>query len=387
VKLVLSFVALLLLLDWVALSVSAAGTPPPPVREKWALIVGVGQFQDAAIKPLAYSSKSARELANVFEDERYGHFTPGHIRLLVNNVATRYGIEHSATENWLFRKALPNDLIFVYIATRMVKTGSPATYYLCAADSIASDIEATGISLEEFLKNLQERTQSKRIVCILDTVPEAGALQEIVSHTGVSILCTKELPDVAESALVQHLCEGIRSSQGNLTLHAIAQHVNQMCLAADNDLLAAIPLGVTIRSNSPLEGLQFGHPVGSLALDRPDLDQMINTHNTENDEGGGGSTFSQTDFSDYLNRIKKSIQMKWQPPPGFEDHSVATMFTIAKDGTIADASVVNSSGNDAVDSSALAALKAASPLEPLPPGSPASVQIKYKFSWHVKSGK
>jgi TonB family protein len=428
-KSLLSLLAFVVLLTSPTNVSAAAGSASPPVREKWALIIGIGQFEDSAIKPLPYGVKSARELTSIFNDPAAGHFTPGHIHLLVNDVATRYGIEHGSTDGWLFRKALPNDLIVVYIATRMVETSNHSRY-LCAADSIASDIENTGVSLEPFLKNLRERTQSHRIVCILDTtlqtktgastnldfsrVADSESLSQLAERTGVSLFCASEsdsgaqstiAASVTDSPLIHFLCESIQSTQGSATLHSSSLYVNKnleeeskkggkalprtaMYLAPDNDLLAAIPLGLSIKNTSALEQLHFGHPVDSLALDRPDLDRMLNSHKPGNtQEIDIGQSFSQIDFDAYLNRMKQSIQTKWQPPTGFEDRSVATMFTIAKDGTIADASVVASSGNDDVDSSALAALKAASPLEPLPPGSGQSLRIKYKFNWHIRPSK
>jgi len=63
---------------------------------------------------------------------------------------------------------------------------------------------------------------------------------------------------------------------------------------------------------------------------------------------------------------------------------VSVTFTIANDGTIVDPTIVESSGREDVDGSALEALRAASPLDHLPPGAPASVQVRYVFDWRVK---
>jgi TonB family protein len=55
-----------------------------------------------------------------------------------------------------------------------------------------------------------------------------------------------------------------------------------------------------------------------------------------------------------------------------------------KDGRIVDSHIVEGTGMADIDQTALDALKASSPLDPLPKGSPASVDIKYKFDWQVK---
>jgi TonB family protein len=92
---------------------------------------------------------------------------------------------------------------------------------------------------------------------------------------------------------------------------------------------------------------------------------------------------SQSDLYQYVEKVKKDIKAKWQPVKGFADRHVAVIFTVRESGAIEDAKVVESSGSQEADMSALSALKAASPLPPLPKGAPESIQIRYVFSWQV----
>jgi len=92
---------------------------------------------------------------------------------------------------------------------------------------------------------------------------------------------------------------------------------------------------------------------------------------------------SESELIAYVDKVKKDISTKWQPPKGFEDRNVTIVFTVKQKGAIEDPKVVESSGSQAVDQTALAALKASSPLAPLPKGAPESIQIRYVFSWHV----
>lgn len=92
---------------------------------------------------------------------------------------------------------------------------------------------------------------------------------------------------------------------------------------------------------------------------------------------------SESELIAYVDKIKKDISTKWQPPKGFEDRSVTVVFTVRQKGTIEEPKVVESSGSQAVDQTALAALTASSPLAPLPKGAPESIQIRYVFSWHI----
>ena len=93
---------------------------------------------------------------------------------------------------------------------------------------------------------------------------------------------------------------------------------------------------------------------------------------------------SEAELIDYVGKIKKDIGAKWQPVKGFEDRHVVVIFSVNQNGIIEESKVTESSGSQAVDQSALAALKLASPLTPLPKGAPPSIQIRYVFSWHVK---
>lgn len=68
-----------------------------------------------------------------------------------------------------------------------------------------------------------------------------------------------------------------------------------------------------------------------------------------------------------------------------ENRKIAVVFTIKRDGSIAEPQIVESSGEAAADQAAMAALTAASPLEPLPLGAPKSVQIRYQFVWRVSN--
>jgi TonB family protein len=94
-------------------------------------------------------------------------------------------------------------------------------------------------------------------------------------------------------------------------------------------------------------------------------------------------TCSEAELLDYVEKAKKYIGSKWQPVKGFEDRNIVVVFTVNKNGKIEDEKIVEESGSQVADQSALIALKAASPLPALPKGAPESIQIRYVFSWHV----
>ncbi len=96
---------------------SAAG----PVQQKWALVIGIGQFQDPAIPTLHYTTADAKAFALELADPAIGRFPPDHVGVLLDDQATTKNIKEKL--NWIARNAQPNDLVVIYVATH----GSPRT--------------------------------------------------------------------------------------------------------------------------------------------------------------------------------------------------------------------------------------------------------------------
>ena len=126
-----------------------------------------------------------------------------------------------------------------------------------------------------------------------------------------------------------------------------------------------------------LLSLAYGNNLPVISADSP---KIINgqTSDNNNDE-----QCSETDLYQYVEKIKKDIKAKWQPVKGFTDRHVTVVFTVRQNGLIEDTKIIESSGSQEVDQSALTALKAASPLSSLPKGAPEFIQIRYVFAWQV----
>lgn len=86
-------------------------------------------------------------------------------------------------------------------------------------------------------------------------------------------------------------------------------------------------------------------------------------------------------FQPYMDVMHEKITKKWTPPQTDKDAEVMVEYTIMKNGTVKDPKIVKSSGNDAVDKSAIDALHNASPLPPLPLSyEQDSVNVKFNFA-------
>lgn len=410
-----------------------------PIRDKWAVLVSIGRYQDQSIKPLQYAQRNLVSLAKALRSPSAGRFLPAHVVSLSDAYATRTAVEEAITGDWLAKKALPNDLIVLYLCGRVFPKADRSDVILCACDTSAASAESSGVPLKQALNELKHKTQARAIVCLLDLSPMSKngegddvslglnavdssstesypSLNQWANEAKIAILSANEIgkpsyenPLSANSYFAHYLADGLASGLGTITLQAVAQYVGQnvesdvrkqiaktqmplLAVPDDSPGLKELVLGVPIKSkNYTACNLSIGHPVGELALQRPDLlvandkltaARLNSSEDVEEEDNDQGST-SGVNFGPYMAKIKRDIQAKWIPQKGFEDRRVVVVFSITRDGSIKDAEVVGTSGVDSVDKTALEALHLASPLPPLPKGAPKSVKIRYQFDWRV----
>ena len=92
--------------------------PPGPIRNRYALVVGVGQFLHG-IQPLEFAARDAMNFYQFLTDPRRGQFPPGNVTFLTDGNATRSNVG-TALER-LQRVAGEDDLVVVYMSSH----GSP----------------------------------------------------------------------------------------------------------------------------------------------------------------------------------------------------------------------------------------------------------------------
>lgn len=102
--------------------------------------------------------------------------------------------------------------------------------------------------------------------------------------------------------------------------------------------------------------------------------------------GAGGGNFGSR-FPWYVEAVQRRISSNWlestvDPSVRFAPRVVAT-FEILRDGSITNIQLLRSSGNPSVDTSAIRALRDASPVQPLPPEYAGNyVSVEFWFDFH-----
>jgi hypothetical protein len=159
-----------------ACDAAATGGPPPQaplpgyVRDKFALVIGIGKFRDPSIPTLQFAAKDARDLAAVLTDSRYGRFDPSHVVLLTDEKATRANILNALQD--LFVKAREEDLVFLYVSShgspRQDDLGLQGVGHIVTYDTAVKSLWLGALEYEDFSRKVS-LIKARRKVAVLDT--------------------------------------------------------------------------------------------------------------------------------------------------------------------------------------------------------------------------
>lgn len=155
-------------------SVSSQSDFNRPIKDKWAVVIGIGNFQDQTIPKLAYPAKDARDFRNFLVQQ--AGFQSDHVRLLLDKTATKERILTEIGEI-MPRLVGPDDLIVLYFSSH----GSPADRdiarknFLIAYDSKKSNLYPTSIGMQDLLSELTDRVGADRVLIVLDACHSGAA--------------------------------------------------------------------------------------------------------------------------------------------------------------------------------------------------------------------
>jgi hypothetical protein len=145
-----------------------------PIKDKWALVIGISEFADPAFN-LKYAAKDATDFRDFLIKKC--NFAADHVRLVINENATRNKILDMLGDSWLPRVALPDDLVVIFISSH----GSPSEMdvvgvnYVVAHDTNPNKLFTTGLPIKTLADTIRERVHSNRVLVILDACHSGGA--------------------------------------------------------------------------------------------------------------------------------------------------------------------------------------------------------------------
>jgi len=193
--------------------------PSKPVERKssggpqrWAVVVGVSQYQNPGIPSLTYADKDAESFANFLRTPQGGGYDNEHMRLLLNDQAT-FGNIRDALMDFL-GNAIDIDLVMIYFAGHGAPDPArPQNLYLLAHDTDPNKLSTTAFPMWQMQDVLSRYISSKRIVVFSDACHSGGISADFATR-GVG---------VAEENLVnQYLADLSRSKEGTVVFTASA---------------------------------------------------------------------------------------------------------------------------------------------------------------------
>ncbi len=189
------------------------------VRDKFALIVGVGKFQQASIPTLKYSAKDADDFASLLINPQVGRFPPGNVTVLTNERATTKAIRSALAE--IAKRALKDDLVVLYFSTHgsspSMDRSKIGSGYLVTHDTEVNDLYATAYGMDELANFMRQKLSAERIVTFLDTC-YSGDTTRILQQANSKGLEVDSLSDQSIGQIAQGKGNVVITSSNNRQL-------------------------------------------------------------------------------------------------------------------------------------------------------------------------
>lgn len=246
---------------------TAAVSPAPPSlaarpRNLWAVVVGVGRYDDSTIPRLRYTVPDAeaiyQTLVNVAGLKRE------HVMLLTDKTERKPTLRNIrwALGTFLSRSASKDDTVLIFFAGHGAPEIDPRgierdgfAKYLIPSDAEADDLYSSALPMDE-LETIFSRIEAERIVAFLDTCYSGAAggrtfgsrktragqvddefIERLARSKGRAIITASrstevslELPELGHGVFTHYLIEGLRGAgdgnkDGIVTLQELYEYV------------------------------------------------------------------------------------------------------------------------------------------------------------------
>lgn len=212
-----------------------------PIADKWAIVMGVGKFKDPTIPSLRYAAKDAQDFAEFLIKKQ--NFAPDHVRVLLNEKATKSEFLDEIGDKFLPRVVHRDDLVVLFFSSH----GSPAdrdiggSNFVVAYDTKKDSLYSTGIEMQELTRILRERTpkanadkEGARVCIFMDACHSGGGADGAKDAESTNIDASKI--DVGRGQLViSSSSANERSWESKRYKNGVFTHMLMDALAKDNN--------------------------------------------------------------------------------------------------------------------------------------------------------
>lgn len=246
----------------VPVAATPAAPPEPKISNRWAVVVGVGEYENRAIPRLRFAAKDA-EAMHQFLTTR-GGYPKDNVLLLTDTTAQKPTLLNikRALGDFLARRAGRDDMVLIYFAghgaPEVDAAGNEAdglSKYLIPRDGDPESLYTTALPMDE-IQRIFARVSAERIVMLLDTCYSGTAggrtfsrastrasglndqfLERLTRSRGRVIMTASgpnevalELPNLGHGIFTYYVLEGLkgkadRNNDGMVTVSELYEYV------------------------------------------------------------------------------------------------------------------------------------------------------------------
>jgi hypothetical protein len=157
----------------------------PRIDERWAVIVGIGEYASEGIPDLEFAPSDARAVHDFLTSSAAGPFEEDHVLLLEDEEATGAAMREALFV--FLQQADWNDLVVIYFAGHGAPDPTrPDNLYLLPHDSDLDALAATGFPMWDVKTALRRQISAERVIVIADACHSAGALEGLASQNPIA---------------------------------------------------------------------------------------------------------------------------------------------------------------------------------------------------------
>jgi len=153
--------------------------PTLPVKNKYALVVGIGKFKNEKINQLKYTAKDAEDFYDFITDPQRGAFPKKNVTLLTDEKATLDNIKEAL--DIIKKEAKRDDLVCLYMSSHGTPPNHFGGVFFVTYDSVVEPREKiwqTSIS-SKILEDFIQKIAASRLIIIMDACYSNGAYKDI----------------------------------------------------------------------------------------------------------------------------------------------------------------------------------------------------------------
>lgn len=157
----------------------------PRIDERWAVVVGIGEYESEDIPDLEYSGADADAVYQFLTSPSAGPFREDHVLLLKDDEATGAAMREALFV--FLQQADWNDLVVIYYAGHGAPDPArPDNLYLLPYDAKLPSLAATGFPMWDVKTALRRQIAAERVIVIADACHAAGTQEGLFEENPIA---------------------------------------------------------------------------------------------------------------------------------------------------------------------------------------------------------